>query len=434
MFMNKSIQIAILSLLCFSANINIAKSALLEQVRDLTITTSKARTEDQDLDPGAMQELTKEDYTRIAFDLCVEHGAEQESMSEIEFLTLEDAQIIKIVSQFLEKFTHSEFTKPAMVKQLTQSHPTRQEATQSLEANKAIVQSLTKDENFEKLTQALQEVKHHEKAVLNLYQHKTDAQIALEEKANSKLYPFFKATKNEVTVELYNRWWQGTQATIFTTIQLWRSFANFITNNTSVNPTIDDLIKGDDIDPQKAMELMDKRDAVQASEKLKELGKDLKTEIGEKINKFSDDNGYTLKSDSDKYPTTTKTYIGWDEPSHPAYEGYLDWSEVHPDRSNNKTIHISTKDQEFTLPAKKSDFKYKLTAVYKTFAGLTRVLTPVSIRNLPHALKDSVKSLGRMFLVSTYKNLNELRTEKIPPPTLQHFTLFASKTIVGFIS
>ena len=143
--MRKIFQYAILSLCCLSAEINIAKSALLLQVQDLAITTAQMNKETAPVDPKnplLTPELSAEEYDRLAFELCREHGAEQKPVSEAVYHTLKDTNIIPITSRFFEPFSHSTFTQAATVKQLAQAHPTKQAAIQSLKTNATIVEKI----------------------------------------------------------------------------------------------------------------------------------------------------------------------------------------------------------------------------------------------------------------------------------------------------
>jgi hypothetical protein len=211
--MKKLFQYAIVLLCCLSADITITKSELLLQVQDLVITTKETPEQKEATkvvkNPLLPKELSKEEYDRLAFEICRDHGSEQAQVSEVVFHTLKDTDIMNTTTTALQRFSHSIFTTAATVKQLTQSLPTRTAAVTATETNKIIAQQLNQPNIYKELKINLEKIQTHEKAVLDLFVPSTDAEIIAKRMQEKSLYPWPNATKNRATVNAHNRFVQA---------------------------------------------------------------------------------------------------------------------------------------------------------------------------------------------------------------------------------
>lgn len=112
----------------FVPQINITGCMLLTQLKPLVVQNA----ENSENNDPLKTNFTKEDYQRIVYDMVENHGKNVPEISEIEFFTIRDTNILRIIQNFFGKSFHSYFTLPSAIKQITQNHSTRNDAESAL--------------------------------------------------------------------------------------------------------------------------------------------------------------------------------------------------------------------------------------------------------------------------------------------------------------
>lgn len=390
--MNKSFKLLFLSIMLFTAHINIAECQILQQVKPLVFApkidgAEETNKKDADFDFSAEIELTPEDYEELAYDVATKHGTDAAKISEIEFHTLHDANLVQITLDFFKKHSRSNFTIPAAIKQATKSHPTRKEAAEALERNRFIIQAISKSPQESKILQLLDQIKIYEEEVLIKFMHKQDELLELEQQKAKSLYPFPNFTKYDVTVSFYNRSRQAIGAAIFSAVNLYFSLVDFAAKDGYQN-------KGENFQKMIA----------QAEANIKiwqnKNGFSIYTqEYNEEKKRFekklSEVNAFPHRKIiiPERYANweTTKDYT---DHKNSCCEEYCDWRKQH--------------NHEITLPAKKTTWK---THLHEARIGIQSII-PKAAQNIPSCWASLITNSVKAFQPKTVIDIKDLYDDR----------------------